>query len=151
MDLIRGPFFIFTLPMTDFFNIRHYLSPLFIKFIKFGLVGFSGVFVDFGITYLLKEKLKIQQYVSNALGFVSASSTNYLLNRYWTFHSTDPNISHEYGRFILISMLGLGINTLILWILVTKFKWNFYLSKLCAIGVVTVWNFFANLAFTFVK
>ena len=137
--------------MTELFGFRQLLSPLFIKFLKFGIVGTSGVVVDFGITYILKEKLKIQQYISNAIGFLCASTTNYFLNRFWTFHSTDPNISLEYGRFILVSMLGLAINTLILWLLVTKFKWNFYLSKLCAIGVVTVWNFFVNLAFTFVK
>jgi len=136
--------------MTGLYTIKQALHPLFAKFIKFGTVGFSGVFVDFGITYLLKEKLKVQQYVSNAMGFLSAATTNYFLNRMWTFRSNDPNISLEYGRFILISLAGLGINTLILWMLVTKFKWNFYMSKLCAIGVVTVWNFFANLAFTFV-
>lgn len=131
-------------------NIRHYLSPVFAKFLKFGIVGFSGVFVDFGITYFLKEKLKVQQYLSNAIGFISASSTNYFLNRIWTFHSSDPNITQQYGRFLFISLIGLCINTLILWILVSKFKLNFYISKLMAIAVVTVWNFFANMAFTFV-
>ncbi len=131
-------------------NIRHYLSPVFAKFLKFGIVGFSGVFVDFGITYFLKEKLKVQQYLSNAIGFISASSTNYFLNRIWTFHSADPNITQQYGRFLFISLIGLGINTLILWMLVSKFKMNFYISKLMAIAVVTVWNFFANMAFTFV-
>ncbi len=105
--------------------------------------------MDFGITFLLKEKLKVQQYVSNACGFITAASTNYLLNRLWTFHSNDPNISLEYGRFILISMVGLGINMLILWLLVKKLGMNFYLAKLFAIGFVTVWNFFANIAYTF--
>jgi putative flippase GtrA len=132
-----------TLPFQNSF------SPIVAKFIKFGLVGFSGVFVDFGITFLLKEKLKVQQYVSNACGFITAASTNYLLNRLWTFHSNDPNISLEYGRFILISMVGLGINMLILWLLVKKLGMNFYLAKLFAIGFVTVWNFFANIAYTF--
>ena len=135
--------------MTILLNIRQAFYPLFAKFIKFGVVGVSGVVVDFAITYLLKEKLRLQQYVSNAIGFITAATTNYYLNRIWTFHSNDPNISLEYGRFILISMIGLGINTLILWLLVSKFKWNFYVAKISAIGVVTVWNFFANLAFTF--
>lgn len=119
------------------------------KFFKFGIVGFSGVFVDFGITYLLKEKFKIQKYVANAIGFSVAASTNYFLNRIWTFESTNPKVALEYTEFFLISMIGLGINTLVLWLLVSKLKWNFYFSKLVAIGVVTIWNFFANLLITF--
>jgi putative flippase GtrA len=124
-------------------------NGLIFKFIKFGAVGFSGLFVDFGITYLLKEKLKVQQYVSNAIGFMTAASTNYFLNRIWTFESTNPNVAYEYGEFILVSLIGLVLNTTILWILVSKMKWNFYLSKAFAIALVTVWNFAANLMFTF--
>ncbi|MBE9480435.1 MAG: GtrA family protein [Bacteroidetes bacterium] len=119
------------------------------KFIKFGIVGFSGLFVDFGFTYICKEILKIQKYVSNAIGFTLAASSNYYLNRVWTFKSTDPEIFVEYSEFIIISLIGLGINTLILWIIITKYKLNFYLSKVFAIAVVTVWNFLANAFITF--
>ena len=119
------------------------------KFIQFGIVGCSGLFIDFGFTYICKEILKIQKYVSNAIGFTLAASSNYVLNRVWTFKSTDPEIFVEYSEFIIISLIGLGINTLILWIIVTKFKLNFYLSKVFAIAIVTVWNFLANAFITF--
>jgi len=119
------------------------------KFIKFGIVGFSGLLVDYSITWVSKEKLEIQKYVSNAIGFCTAASSNYIFNRLWTFRSTNPEIAIEYSHFIFISIIGLGINTLILWLIVSKFKLNFYLSKLFAIIVVTVWNFFANVYFTF--
>lgn len=119
------------------------------KFVKFGVVGASGVLVDFGFTFLCKELIKIPKYVSNAIGFTIAASTNYFFNRIWTFHSHNPEIGIEYVRFLSVSLIGLGINTLILWILVSKFKKNFYVSKLFAIAVVTVWNFFINLIFTF--
>ncbi|MBI5219200.1 MAG: GtrA family protein [Bacteroidia bacterium] len=122
---------------------------MFLKFIKFGVVGFSGMLVDFGITYLLKEKIKIQKYVANAAGFITAASTNYYLNRIWTYHSTNPKIVNEYSIFIIISVIGLGINSLVLWALVSKYKKHFYLSKLVAIVVTTLWNFIANTLFTF--
>lgn len=126
------------------------VDKLFIfKFLKFGVVGFSGVFVDFGITYLCKEKIKINKYISNALGFICAATSNYCLNRIWTFQSTNENVATEYGSFMLVSAIGLGINSLVLWILTDKLKWNFYVSKIFAIGCATLWNFFANLLFTF--
>ena len=52
-----------------------------IQFIKFCVVGASGMAVDFGITFLGKEKLRLNKYVANSLGFISAASTNYVLNR----------------------------------------------------------------------
>jgi putative flippase GtrA len=119
------------------------------KFIKFGLVGASGLVVDFGFTILCKEILKIQKYVSNAIGFTMAATTNYFLNRIWTFKSTNPAIGIEFTEFFLISLIGLGINTLILYTLVSKFKKKFYLSKAFAILIVMLWNFFANAFFTF--
>ncbi|MCX6242477.1 MAG: GtrA family protein [Bacteroidetes bacterium] len=120
-----------------------------LKFIKFCMVGFSGVFVDFGITFICKEFLKIQKYVSNAMGFTIAATTNYMLNRMWTFHSNNPQIGLEFTRFFLIALIGLGINLLIIWTMTGKFRVNFYISKLMATILVTMWNFLINAYFTF--
>lgn len=120
-----------------------------LKFLKFGVVGFSGVFVDFATTFVCKERFKVQKYISNAIGFTVAASTNYILNRIWTFQSHNPQIATEYIKFLSVSMIGLAVNTFILWALVSKYNKHFYVSKLFAIAVVTIWNFVANLLFTF--
>ncbi len=127
-----------------------YLSKAFLlKFLKFGIVGFSGLIVDFGFTYLFKEIFKVQKYLANAIGFMMAASSNYFLNRIWTFQSINPEIAVEYTEFILISIIGLGINTFMLWFILKRFKINFYIAKAFAIAVVTVWNFLANAFITF--
>lgn len=120
-----------------------------LKFIKFGVVGFSGMVVDFGITYLLKEKAKLNKFLSNSAGFVVAATNNYIWNRLWTFQSHNNDIPVEYLSFFIIALVGLGINNLVLYLLTDKCKFNFYLSKLIAIAVVTVWNFLMNLFVTF--
>jgi len=120
-----------------------------LKFIKFCLVGFSGVFVDFGTTYFLKEVMKVRKYVANAIGFSLAATTNYFLNRIWTFNSHNPQIVLEFSRFFIIALIGLGINSAIIWLLNGKFRINFYLSKLVATLIVTLWNFLINAYFTF--
>lgn len=124
-------------------------KALILKFLKFIVVGFSGLIVDFGITYLCKEKLKIQKFVSNAIGFCTASTTNYFLNRIWTFQSHNPEVGIEYLKFFSVSLIGLGINTFMLWIFHTKLKWNFWIAKLGAIAIVTFWNFVVNVLYTF--
>ena len=122
---------------------------LLLKFLKFGVVGLSGVFVNFGVTYVCKEWLKWNKYLSNILGFVFAATTNYILNRFWTFQSSNPQIGMEYAKYFAISLVGLGLDTLTVYVLNGKLKWNFYLSKVFAVCVSTLWNFFGNLLFTF--
>ena len=63
------------------------------QFLKFCVVGGSGLFVDFGITYLCKEWLRLNKYAANSLGFLCASTTNYVLNRLWPFHNENPDIA----------------------------------------------------------
>jgi len=132
--------------LTEYFS-RTFL----IKFIKFGIVGFSGVFVDFGVTYACKEWLKMQKYVANSCGFILAATSNYFLNRTWTFRSQNPEMAREYTEFLIISLVGLGLANLIVFLIHGKMKQNFYLSKLFAIGMVTIWNFFANYYITFAR
>ena len=125
------------------------MNPLVLKFLKFSAVGTSGVLVNFGVTWFFKEICKLNKYFSNGLGFVFAATTNYLLNRWWTFQSTNPQVATEYAKYFLISLVGLGIDTLTVYLLHGKLKWTFYLSKVFAVGAATLWNFFGNLLFTF--
>jgi putative flippase GtrA len=120
-----------------------------LKILKFGLVGFSGMLIDFSLTWLLKEKVRINKYIANSAGFIAAASSNYYWNRIWTFGSHSKEVANEYMSFVLISLIGLGINNFVIYLLTRKLKLNFYLSKLIAIMVVTVWNFTMNLLFTF--
>lgn len=119
------------------------------KFLRFVLVGFSGLLVDYGVTAFTKEIIRIPKFLANALGFMIAATSNYYLNRLWTFRSHNPEIMLEFSHFMLVSITGLAINTLILWLVIKKWDFNFYLSKAFAIAVVTLWNFSANAVFTF--
>lgn len=119
------------------------------RFVRFGIVGVSGTLIDFGVTWLCKEKLHWNKYLSNSIGFLLAATNNYTWNRLWTFESQNSEIFREYGTFVLIALIGLGLNNFVTWLLHEKAHWNFYLSKLVAIGVVVIWNFSMNYVFTF--
>lgn len=127
-----------------------FLEKAFIlKFLKFCVVGVSGTVIDFGLTWICKEIFKIPKFLANAIGFVVAATNNYILNRIWTWGSTNEQIGIEYTKFFFVSLIGLGLNTLILYIFNEKIKMNFYVSKVIATGFVMLWNFFANNYFTF--
>ena len=136
--------------MRVLFSLAQFFEKAFLmKFLKFCVVGFSGTAIDFGLTWLCKEIFKIPKFLANAIGFVVAATSNYILNRIWTWGSTNEQVGVEYVKFFAVSLIGLGLNTLILYIFNEKLKFNFYLSKVFATGVVMLWNFFANNFFTF--
>ena len=122
---------------------------LLLKFVKFGIVGLSGTIIDFSFTWLCKEKFNLNKFFSNSIGFTLAATSNYLLNRIWTFKSENTDVGSEYLSFITVSLVGLSLNNLFLYLFHEKNKINFYAAKVFAIALVTIWNFLANYFFTF--
>lgn len=119
------------------------------QFIKFGMVGISGMALDFSVTWLCKEKLRLNKYISNSAGFCFAVVSNFLLNRLWTFESIQEPAANQFVYFTLVSATGLLINNLFLYLLLKYAKKNFYFLKLVVTGLVFFWNYFMNLLFTF--
>lgn len=118
------------------------------KVLKFGIVGFIGMLVDFLVTWLLKEKLKINKYMANSLGFTCAVINNFYLNLKWTFQATG-NTNIFFIKFILISVVGLALNNMFVYLFNERFSVNFYVSKVLAVVCVFAWNFTANNYFNF--
>jgi putative flippase GtrA len=135
--------------------------PLITKFIKFAVVGASGAVIDFGLTAICKGIFGIPELLSNAIGFTVAATSNYFLNRVWTWRSTSKEVGIEYAKFFFVSLVGLGLNSLIVFLLKdisivprfveTNLDWDFWVAKIIATGIVMVWNFLANNLFTFRK
>ena len=119
------------------------------KMTKFGLTGLLGMMIDFGTTWLCKERFKWNRYIANSCGFILAVLSNYWINRHWTFKSDNPLWLTEFVKFLLISLIGLSLNNTFLYIFHNRKEKNFYVAKFLAILIVFVWNFFSNFFFTF--
>ncbi|MEP6467278.1 MAG: GtrA family protein [Parafilimonas sp.] len=120
-----------------------------IKMAKFGVVGFIGMCVDFFVTWILKEKLRINKYVANSIGFTCAVVNNFYINLKWTFQVSGQNTNIYLIKFILISVVGLGLNNMFVYIFNERLSLNFYVSKALAVVCVFAWNFSANNYFNF--
>lgn len=125
------------------------MEELLIKLIKFSIVGFSGLLLDFGLTWWLKEKVALNRYVANSIGFMVAASSNYVFNKFWTFDDRTQNFAAQYVSFIAVALIGLLISNGIIYYLNQRKKLFFYFSKLIAVGIVVLWNFTLNYFFTF--
>ena len=124
-------------------------DPVLFLLLRFMIVGMGGTSLDFLITYLLKEKLSTNKYLANSIGFTIGATSNFIFNRIWAFENHSPNVVGQYLVFITISLVGLGILNLSVWLLHEKLHWNFYLSKVSALIVVLLWTFSAHYFITF--
>ncbi|MEO0867200.1 MAG: glycosyltransferase [Cyanobacteria bacterium J06642_11] len=123
------------------------------RFLRFGVVGFSGVFVDMAVLYLLHSLVGLPLTRSKILAGEVAILNNFIWNDAWTFSDVvqqQQGWGARLGRFLkfnLICLSGLILNVLVLNILynVVFGQRYAYLANLLAIAVVTLWNFWLNL------
>jgi putative flippase GtrA len=116
---------------------------------KFGMAGVAAVCIDFGITWLLKEKARINKYIANSTGFTISAVANFFINKFWTFSDPNPEVLQQFLKFSIVIGFGLLINNGFLWLLHKKQGIKFYYAKILAILCTTLWNFIGNYLFTF--
>lgn len=122
------------------------------RFIRFGMVGLSGVFVDMVLLYLLHDPttLGLPLIFSKVIAAEVAIINNFLWNDRWTFGdiASQQQAGHQrfkrFVKFNIICFAGLLLNVLVLK-LVVRLLFNPYVANLIAIAVATVWNFWVNL------
>lgn len=121
------------------------------RFTRFGIVGFSGVFVDIAIFYLLRKTIGLGLTRSAVLSAEVGIINNFLWNDLWTFRDISrsqrgwPKRVKRLLKFNLICLTALIFNLLIVNLLFNLFGVNEYLAKLIAIATVTLWNFWINM------
>ena len=121
------------------------------KFLRFGIVGFSGVFVNMGVLYVLVDILGLGLTRSLIVAGELAIISNFLWNDLWTFgdiSKRQPGKRQRLKRllkFNTICLMGLILNVLLVNLLFNVFGINEYLANLIAIAAVTLWNFWINM------
>ncbi|MEO1147700.1 MAG: glycosyltransferase [Cyanobacteria bacterium J06638_22] len=121
------------------------------RFLKFGLVGGSGVFVDMAILYLLHGVGGLGLTRSAIAAAEVAIVNNFIWNDIWTFRDLSREqrdrrrVFKRFLKFNLICLAGLILKVLLLNLLFNLFGMNAYLANLVAIAAVTLWNFWVNL------
>jgi dolichol-phosphate mannosyltransferase len=118
------------------------------RFIKFCLVGLSGVGVNMGLLWLLTEYAGLVYLLSAAIAVETSIITNFLLNNFFTFRGrNEPGTRPFFQRllkFNLISLAGLGINIGLLSLFTEVFGIYYLVSNIIAIVIVTLWNYLLN-------
>lgn len=117
------------------------------QILKFGVVGGLAFVIDYALLYLLTEFLNIHYLVSSIISFSVSVIFNYILSIKWVFDVNKNQDVKEFIIFIVLSIIGLGINSLIMYIMVDLMNVYYMASKIVATAVVMVYNFITRKIF----
>ena len=118
------------------------MKKLMEQIVKFGFVGFLCFFIDYRLMVLLKERLGIHYLISSTISFTVSVIVNYILSITFVFETDkSKNKVGEFVIFVCLSVIGLGINALCMWVAVEFIHIHYMLSKIGATAVVMVYNF----------
>jgi len=125
--------------------------PNLYQFIQFGIVGTIGAIVDLGLLNLLVAVGKLDVYISAIISFTAAVISNFILNKIWTFKGvkTSKSSLYQFFQFMVVSMIGLGINLVVMFIFIEWAGLWYNWAKIIAILVVYIWNYIINKMWTF--
>lgn len=123
-------------------------TGLFQQIIRFGFVGGSAFLIDYGVMILLTELFGINYLISSTISFCVSVIYNYILSVKWVFNvNGDRSQVQDLSVFMVLSVIGLGINQLIMWLAVDKLDIYYMISKIGATAVVMVYNFITRKIF----
>ena len=116
-----------------------------IQLFRYCFVGGFAFIVDAGGLFVLTEYAGIYYLLSATISFILGLVVNYLLSTAWIFKKS--KLSNGWTEFLIYSVIGvvgLGLNTLFLWLFTDCLHIYYMLSKIITAALVMLWNFFAR-------
>ena len=118
------------------------------QFLRYFVTGGLAFIVDFGVFSLALYYFDIHYLIANLIGLMAGNVVNYLLSLGWVFSAEKRKMEKhrmlEITVFVVISLIGVGLNEVLMLFMVGKLSLNEMFSKVVAAGVVLVYNFLAR-------
>lgn len=118
------------------------MKKLFAQFMKFGVVGVIAFVIDYGLMIFFTEVFGIPYLISATISFCVSVIFNYVASMRYVFkRKDDMSRRREFIIFVILSVIGLGLNDLFMWLLVDFAAIDYRISKIVVTFLVAVWNF----------
>jgi putative flippase GtrA len=117
------------------------------QLVQFCVVGAVGYAINLAV-YATLLHAGVHYLVAATCSFLVAVTSNYTLNRLWTFRDRRAGVAAQGLRFLAVSVASLGANLLVLHVLIT-FGAGKLVGQAIAIVLVTPLNFIGNKLWSF--
>ena len=122
------------------------------KAARFFTVGASGLGVNYLASLLFSSSLDMWYLHATILGIMFSISSNFVLNKYWTFEDRDfspKKTTIQYGKFVGFSSIGALVQLGMVYYLVDGFSLSYPIALVLAVGTAAFSNFILNKKWTF--
>lgn len=121
---------------------------LLIQIFKFGIVGGIAFLIDYIVLFCCKEFIGLSVLLSAAIAFTVSVVYNYIASVKWVFDvNKEKSAKKNFVIFIILSIIGLIITEIIMWIGSDIIKINYLIVKIIATAIVMVFNFITRKMF----
>ncbi len=107
---------------------------------SFILVGVAATLVHVAVALLARETLGLAPLNANLAGYVAAVGVSYLANARLTFRRPSRNLA-QFGRFLAVSLLALGLNQALIYLLAERAGWPFWMALIPVVLAVPALSF----------
>ena len=120
---------------------------------RFFTVGASGLVVNYLVSLLLSNLVLNIWYIhATFVGIIVSISSNFVLNKVWTFEDRDFSIKHffrQYGLFLLLCSFGAALQLSLVTVFVDYYHIQYSVSLIIAVAIASIGNFLLNKKITF--
>ncbi len=121
------------------------------QLIRYALTGGLASIVNIGLYWVLAARAAMNPNLAWAIGFLAAVAVGYVVHSRWSFrgHGRRGNLLRTGGRFFIISLVSFGLNSLWVWLLVTRIGWPIWSPYPLVLGVTPLAVFWLNRRWVF--
>ena len=124
------------------------MKKLLNQILKFGVVGGLAFIIDYGILIFLTEVFHINYLISTTISFIVSVIFNYIMSIFWVFDvDENKNRTTVFSVFIILSVIGLLLNDLFMWVFVDGMSIHYLIAKIIATLLVMIYNFITRKLF----
>lgn len=116
-------------------------QKLLIQIFKFIIVGGIATIIDWIIYFLLYNYLGFEPLVANIISYLLATIYNYFGSVKYVFKVNDKKFKKTFTIFLILSLVGLGLSELLIYLMINIMLMNKMISKIIATMLVMVFSF----------
>jgi len=120
------------------------------QYLTFLIAGGTATACQYIVLISLVEKFEVYEILASILGYLIGALVNYLINYYVTF-SCEAHHLKTLSKFIIIACVGLGLNTLIMYLFHVVIGIYYLTSQILATLTVLIYNFIGHKYWTYKK
>lgn len=125
------------------------------QFLRYFVTGGLAFVVDFAVFAIALYCFDVHYLLANLIGLMGGNVVNYLMSIGWVFSAEKRKMEKhrlmEITVFVLISLVGMGLNEFLMYVFVGMFTMQEMISKVVAAIIVLLYNFLARKFILFKK